>query len=447
MTPTQRSDVRGTVARAGAIVDGIGQPSRPVTSVLSVNDKSLPLALRERGVVIHSPLATVIQDVDPEKFEPGVEIFPGTTIRGRQTRFGAGTKVGKAGGGYFEDVQAGRDCDLFSGYFKDCVFLDGVTVRGHAEMRGGTLLEEGCEAAHHVGYKMTIQLPYVVAGSLVNFCDALMAGGTSRKDHSEIGSALALYNYSPWGDKWASLFGDVPRGVFCRSPRIFVGGQTQIVSPVQVGFGAVIPAGCAVRRDVPEGRIVGSGTLEIDQAFDAKRFGAILPKVKTTVRYLANLRGLLYWYRRVRMPIAQGDAFLTGLYQGAMRQVLAGITERIKRLDALVKRLPESLEEHEIARALAEDEGDDAAATRHRKRAREHRTFIERWPAFRETLMANPPDLKDDALDQIVKAFQSAKAVDESLTYIDFITQLLDDRRVEAGVAHLSEYVERLSVG
>src|SRR5690606_16728375 len=140
------------------------------------------------------------------------------------------------------------NADLFSGYFVDATFLDGVTVRGHAEMRGGTLMEEGAECGHHVGYKMTIMMPNVVAGSLVNFCDALMAGGTSRKDHSEIGSCLALYNFTPWGDKFASMFGDVPHGVFLRERRIFVGGQTQIVSPVKVGYGALIPAGAAVRR-------------------------------------------------------------------------------------------------------------------------------------------------------------------------------------------------------
>lgn len=413
----------------------------------SVPDKSLTLALRDRGVMIHSPLATVIQDVDPEQFEPGVEIYPGTTIRGMRSQFGAGTVLGRGGGGTFENVQAGRGCDLYGGYYNDCVLLDGVVLRGSAEIRGGTLLEEGCEGAHHVGYKMTILLPYVVAGSLVNFCDALMAGGTSRKDHSEIGSTLALYNYSPWGDKWASLFGDVARGVFCRSPRIFVGGQTQIVSPVHVGFGAVIPAGCAVRRDVPEGRIVGSSTVAIDEPFDARRYGALLPKVKTTVRYLANLRGLLYWYRRVRMPSAAGDAFTTRLYQGAMRQVLAGITERLKRLDQLVDRLPDSLEQHEIARALAVDEGDMVAADRHARRAREHRTFIERWPSFREALMQTPPDGTDAALSDIVAAYQSAKAVDPSLTYIAFITTVLDGAAVDRGVRHMQAYVDAMSVG
>mgnify|MGYP000612120586 CR=1 FL=1 len=91
-------------------------------------------------------------------------------------------------------------------------------------------------------------MPWVIAGSLVNFCDALVAGGTSRRNHSEIGSTMALYNFTPRGDKFASLFGDVPRGVFLQEPRIFVGGQTQIVSPVKVGYGAVLAAGAATTR-------------------------------------------------------------------------------------------------------------------------------------------------------------------------------------------------------
>lgn len=403
-------------------------------------------ALEERGVLVHAPSATVLRDIDPSLFEAGVEIYPSVTIRGARSQFGAGTQLGKAGGGYFEDVQAGRACDLFGGYFKDCTLLDGVTVRGHAELRGGTLLEERCEAAHHVGYKMTIQLPFVVAGSLINFCDALVAGGTSRKDHSEIGSTLALYNYTPWGDKWASLFGDVPRGVFLRSPRIFIGGQTQIVSPVHVGFGTVIPAGCAVRRDIPDGRMAGTPTSGFDAPFDGTLMGALLPKFKTTIRYLANLRGLLYWYRNVRMPIAGEDAFQARLYQAAMRQVLAGITERMKRLDKLVERLPGSLERHAIERKAAEESGDAARAERHAKRMREHRVLTDRWPSFRTQLMSTPPDIDDDALAAIVAAFRLSKALDPELTYLRFMTDQLDEGLVDRGVEHMQAYVDQLRV-
>jgi hypothetical protein len=409
-----------------------------------VPEKPIVNQLRDRGVIVHAPLSCTFQDIDAERIEAGVEIYGGVNLVGKQTRFGAGTKIGKAGGGYFENVQAGRGCDLFGGYYKDCVFLDGVTIRGHAEMRGGTVLEEGCEAAQHVGYKMTVMLPYVVAGSLLNFCDALFAGGTSRKDHSEIGSCLALYNFTPWGDKWASQFGDVARGVFMRSPKIFVGGQTQIVSPVHVGFGSVIPAGCAVRRDVPEGRMVGAASVAIDMPFDAKRYGTLTPKLKRTVVYLANMRALLYWYQNVRMPIAGSDLFLVGLYQGAMRQILANISERIKRLDQLVERLPSSIErlaeECEIAKAL----GDEVKQVRYTARMKEQQSLVERWPSLRSQLMKTPPPISGGALKDLVAAYGKIRAKKE-IRYIDFIRHA-PGPLVTEGIAHMEAYTRQLSL-
>ena len=104
-------------------------------------------ALRARGVEVRAPAATVVEDLEPERFEPGVVIHPGCTIRGFGTTLGAGTHVGRAGGGWFENVCTGRSVDLYGGYFRDSVFLDGVTVRGHAEMRAGTVMEEEAEAA------------------------------------------------------------------------------------------------------------------------------------------------------------------------------------------------------------------------------------------------------------------------------------------------------------
>ena len=57
-----------------------------------------------------------------------------------------------------------------------------------AQVREGCILEEEANGAHCVGIKQTILFPFVTLGSLINFCDCLMAGGTSRKDHSEAGS-------------------------------------------------------------------------------------------------------------------------------------------------------------------------------------------------------------------------------------------------------------------
>ncbi len=394
--------------------------------------------LMDRGVVIHAPEATVIRDVNPERVEAGVVIHPGCVICGDQTLLGRGTELGRAGGGYFENVCTGRNVDLFGGYFIDAVFLDGVIVRGHAEMRGGTLMEEEGEAAHHVGYKMTITMPWVIAGSLVNFCDALVAGGTARKDHTEIGSCIALYNFTPRGDKVASLFGDVARGVFLRSPRIFVGGQCQVVSPVKVGYGAVLAAGCAVRRSVGEGRLYGEPALALDQPFDAQRYGRLERVLRLSVEYVANLWGLATWYELVRLPGAA--PFEQKLYQAALGQVRAGIAERIKRLDRIVARLPASAQIHraDLAAGLAPDR-----AAWHRSRIAEHELAMERWPEVKRALAESPDHDGFEGLESVAAQFASARSHQPVPSYLSLV-QGLDDAQVASGQADLQRVVDRV---
>ena len=66
------------------------------------SDPRLIRALDDRGVILHAPESTFVEDLDPSRFEPGVEIFPGCTLRGRHTLVGAGSRLGRAGGGYFD---------------------------------------------------------------------------------------------------------------------------------------------------------------------------------------------------------------------------------------------------------------------------------------------------------------------------------------------------------
>ncbi len=404
-------------------------------------DAGLLRALESRGVRVHCPAATVIEGVEPDQFGEGVEIFPSVTIRGAGSHFGAGSVLGRAGGGYFEDVQCGDGCDLFGGYYKSCTLLDGVIIRGHAELRGGTLLEEGCEAAHHVGYKMTVMLPWVVAGSLVNFCDALVAGGTSRRDHSEIGSSLALYNFTPWGDKYASMFGDVPRGVFLRERPVFIGGQTKIVSPVKVGFGTVLPAGCAVRRDVADGLIYGEAVDGFSMPFNPNTLGMLSHKFRTTIEYIGNLVALRVWYDYVRSPSASAPGHTT-LYAAARAQIDAGIAERIKRLQKIVDRLAESKQQHLSAT-------DDALTpAQRRRRIDDHDLILSRWAAAGAALHRVAGELRLDASDaavfaECVDAVRRAQA-EGAVTFAECVKRGVDDRLAARGSETLAGIVDRL---
>ena len=397
------------------------------------NQPELVAALIDKGVVIHAPAAVVICDIDPARVEAGVEIFPGATVCGMQTLLRTGTRLGLAGGGFFRNIACGRQVELYSGFFEDAVFLDGAIIRGHAEVRGGTLLEEGAEASHHVGYKMTICMPNVVAGSLINFCDAMVSGGTSRRDHSEIGSTLALYNFTPWGDKFASLFGDVPRGVFLRQPRIFIGGQTQIVSPVSVGFGTLIPAGAALRRSVGDGQLAGEASQSYHGSFDPDLYGGLLPKFKLSSGYVGNLWALLRWYEVVREAWAQ-DALEVSLYEAAQRQIEAGVAERIKRLKRIVERLPVSRSKH---LALIREEGD-----LHSRRAAEHQEIVQDWPKL-EARLRVAPEIATPALEAVASRLARLRAQEQDLAYVAAIHGLEEDL-VEAASAELQAIVDRV---
>ena len=109
--------------------------------------------------------------------------------------------------------------------------------------------------------KHTILFPFVTLGSLINFCDCLMAGGTSRKNHSEVGSSYIHFNFTPNQDKvTASLIGDVPKGVMLNQPPIFLGGQGGLVGPCRLAYGTTVAAGTIVRKDeLRPGRLLYGG--------------------------------------------------------------------------------------------------------------------------------------------------------------------------------------------
>ncbi len=206
--------------------------------------------LLARGVRMPNPFSVDVgEEVDPERISTnGVVLYTGTKISGAKTLISSGAKLGCEAPVTVADCRLGRGVELKGGFFKSSVFLDQANMGSGAQVREGCLLEEEANGSHTVGLKQTILFPFVTLGSLINFCDAFLAGGTSRKDHSEVGSSYIHFNYTPNQDKaTASLLGDVPRGVMLREPPIFLGGQGGLVGPARIGFGTVIAAGSVWR--------------------------------------------------------------------------------------------------------------------------------------------------------------------------------------------------------
>ncbi|MBS0014243.1 MAG: protein GlmU, partial [Desulfobacterales bacterium] len=221
------------------------------------------------------------------------------------------------------------------GYFSNSVFLEKSSIGPSAHIRAGTILEEHASAAHSAGLKQTILFPFVTLGSLVNFCDCFMSGGTGPKNHSEVGSAYIHFNFTPRQDKaTASLIGDVPSGVMLNQPPIFLGGQGGLVGPCRLAFGTVIAAGTICRKsETRPGRLIFGGPARSGNVpyTGASGVGGLLGIVSNNLYYLANLRALEQWYHYVRRLFVS-DYMPEALFQGLTATLADCIQERIKRL-------------------------------------------------------------------------------------------------------------------
>lgn len=281
-------------------------------------------ALRANGVTVWSPERVFVgEEVRLDRIEPGA-VLMNAVLRGETTAIGSGSQIGGQGSATITDCQIGRAVEIGPGSYAGCVLLDRVRIRGFAELRGGTVLEEQAELAHNVGLKNSFLGAAVVAGSCVNFCDVYMTGGTSRADHSEIGSGAVHFNFSPRRDKFASLFGD-STGLLLRSAPVFLGGNTGLVAPLTLPFGALVPAGVTLR------------TWPADVAADSSPAAAHVRKSLAALRFIAVLQATRSWYAQVRSEA--GDVFDRALYRAAHHQLGVHLTFRQRELERFITRI------------------------------------------------------------------------------------------------------------
>jgi bifunctional UDP-N-acetylglucosamine pyrophosphorylase/glucosamine-1-phosphate N-acetyltransferase len=301
--------------------------------------------LIQRGVNLPNPLTLDIgEEVRVEQISGrGVTIYPGCRIYGQKTVIASGAQIGYEGPATIENCQIGPRVELKGGFFKESLFLEKASMGPGAQVREGCILEEQASGGHCVGLKQTILFPFVTLGSLINFCDCLMAGGTSRQDHSEVGSSYIHFNFTPDADKTTpSLIGDVPRGVMLNQRPIFLGGQGGMIGPLRVGYGNVVAAGAILREDILEEDklIMGEPYEGRILRYEPRRYSGLPRIVQNNILYLANLIALEQWQMHVRRPFFAEQEFGDLLYDGAMDKLSIAKQERITRLKAMADRMP-----------------------------------------------------------------------------------------------------------
>jgi bifunctional UDP-N-acetylglucosamine pyrophosphorylase/glucosamine-1-phosphate N-acetyltransferase len=405
----------------------------------SSQEKKMELKLRSdekirqmlhKNVYIPNPLTINIGDeVRLDQISAkGVRIYPGCRIYGEKTVISSGSRLGYEAPATIENCRLGANVELKGGFFSHSVFLDKASMGMGAHVREGCILEEEANGAHCVGLKQTILFPFVTLGSLINFCDCLMAGGTSRQNHSEVGSSYIHFNFTPDADKTtASLIGDVPRGVMLNQPPIFLGGQGGIVGPVRLGYGNVVAAGSILRKDYPRDNqlIFAPAPAENVRAFVSAAYPNIRRILENNILYLANLAALEKWYALIRKPFLDTREFGPLLYEGVMEQLMLARKERLKRLKAMAEKAAQALKGQKPETAAAEQ-----ALNKHLKTI--------------EGVFGG--NLQDDVTGKLYEAFQrdfEKVTGNERTNYIEVIQSLPADV-ASKGVSWLNSIVDTL---
>jgi len=395
------------------------------------------ICLLKKGVRMTAPFSVEIGDeINPERIAGSSIIYGAARIYGENTLIAQDVKLGYEAPVTLIDCQLGEAVELRGGYFTNSVFLNKATMGSNAQIRSGCLLEEEAGGNHSVGLKQTILFPFVQLGSLVNFCDCLMAGGTSRRNHSEVGSSYIHFNYTPRQDKATpSLIGDVPRGVMLREPPIFLGGQGGIVGPVQIDYGTVIPAGIICRQDFNTEGILWSSPSSLDKK---KEFvagtcgGDIIRKVKRNIEYIANLSALRQWYRYVRREFFIREKYGDALYSGACKVLDEAIAERIKQLRLFAQNMETSI----------------AVGTKKIKKiypdsvSRTQKQFLQDWPQIEAYLSGNNEEkIGRKKRDSFIKIMQ--RLSNKGNSYLEAI-QLLTPAQIQEGTDWLKDITENI---
>jgi len=300
--------------------------------------------LIRKGVNIPSPATVDVgEEVNIDQVSgDGVKIYPGCRIYGEKTVISGGVQLGNEAPVTVDNCQLGPKVELKGGYFNKSVFLEKASMGLGGHVREACLLEEQANGAHCVGLKHTILFPFVTLGSLINFCDCLMAGGTSRKDHSEVGSSYIHFNFTPEGDKTtASLIGDVPRGVMLNKPPIFLGGQGGIIGPLRMSYGNVVAAGSILREDVAMEKQLIVSKSHSGKVIDLipRAYPSLSRVVENNIIYIANLVALEQWYLHVRRMFFEHQEFGHLIFIAILENLQIAKDERIKRLKDMAAKM------------------------------------------------------------------------------------------------------------
>ena len=187
----------------------------------------------EAGVAMQDP-DSVFVDASV-RLAPGVRLYPGTHLEG-DTTIGPDSEIGP--NAVVCDSQIGSGCKVWFSVVRGAEIGNGVEVGPYASLRPGTVLADETKVGTFVEMKATSLGRGSKVPHLSYIGDALIGEG------SNIGAGTITCNYDGF-NKHRTVIGD----------RVFIGSDTMLVAPVEIGDDAYTGAGSVITKDVAEGAL------------------------------------------------------------------------------------------------------------------------------------------------------------------------------------------------
>lgn len=203
----------------------------------------------EEGVTISDPKNTYIEAT--VKIDKDVTIHPFTFIKGN-TKIETGCEIGPFA--YIEDSEIGTGTVVIASFIKESKIGRKCSIGPFARLRPGTVLGDEVGIGDFVEVKNSVLEKGVKAMHLAYIGDAQVGEGTN------IGAGTITCN-----------FDGVKKNKTIIGKNVFVGSDTILIAPVEVGEGAYIAAGSVINQDVPPYALAIARERQVNKENWAKR--------------------------------------------------------------------------------------------------------------------------------------------------------------------------------
>ena len=225
--------VRGVVCGNDARLNGVNTPQELVAAEESV-----------RAAIVEGHLASGVFVRSPQtvRIGPRVQIGKGTELTGPcelygQTVIGDGARVDSHCKLENSSVAGGAHIKSYS-YLDTAQVGAGAIVGPYARLRPGAILEEWV----HVGNFVEVKKSVLRKGAKVNHLTYI--GDADVGEACNVGAGTITCNYDGV-NKYRTVIG---KGAF-------IGSNTSLVAPVEIGDNALVGAGSVITKSVPEGQM------------------------------------------------------------------------------------------------------------------------------------------------------------------------------------------------